>query len=65
MKKDKWLTVDELSAYIKISRTKIYSMAQKGEIPASKIGNQWRFDINKIDEWMGAHSNISSTGETV
>jgi excisionase family DNA binding protein len=49
---DKWLTMEELAAYLKMSRTKLYAMTQKGEIPASKIGNQWRFDRDEIDEWM-------------
>ena len=49
---DKWLKIEELAAYLKMSRTKLYQMAQKGEIPASKIGNQWRFDRYEIDDWM-------------
>ncbi|AMV72385.1 DNA-binding protein [Desulfuromonas sp. DDH964] len=53
---DKWLTIDELASYIKMSRTKLYGMAQRGEIPASKIGTQWRFDREEIDQWMKAHA---------
>lgn len=53
---DKWLTIDELAAYIKMSRTKLYGMAQRGEVPASKIGNQWRFDREEIDQWMKSHA---------
>jgi excisionase family DNA binding protein len=56
---DKWLTVEELASYLKMSRTKLYTMTQKGEIPASKIGNQWRFDRVKIDDWMDEHSTSS------
>ena len=41
---DKWLTIEELSGYLKMSRSKLYQMAQKGELPGSKIGTQWRFD---------------------
>ncbi len=52
MDQDKWQTIDKLAEYLKMGRTKLYSMAQKMEIPASKIGNQWRFDLNEIDEWM-------------
>jgi excisionase family DNA binding protein len=52
MVQDKWLTIDELSEYLKMGRTKLYRMAQDGEIPASKVGNQWRFDREEIDEWM-------------
>jgi excisionase family DNA binding protein len=50
--KDKWLTIDELSAYLKIGRTKLYTLAQKGKIPGSKIGSQWRFDREEIDTWI-------------
>jgi len=53
---DNWLTIEELAGYIKMSRTKLYGMAQRGEIPASKIGNQWRFDREEIDQWMKAHA---------
>lgn len=49
---DKWLTIEELSGYLKISRSKLYQMAQKGELPGSKIGTQWRFDRDRIDKWM-------------
>lgn len=52
MDQDKWLTIDELADYLKMGRTKLYQMAQKADIPASKIGNQWRFDREEIDEWM-------------
>ena len=47
-----WFTVDELAAYLKMSRTKLYQMAQKGEIPAAKLGTQWRFRREEIDRWM-------------
>lgn len=49
---DKWLTMEELAAYVKMSRTKLYAMTQRGEIPASKIVNQWRFDRDEVDQWM-------------
>ncbi len=49
---DKWLTVNELAAYLKMGRTRLYTMAQKGNIPGNKIGKQWRFDREEIDEWI-------------
>ena len=48
----KWLTIDELAEYLKMGRTKLYRMAQESLIPASKIGNQWRFDREEIDDRM-------------
>jgi PTS system nitrogen regulatory IIA component len=53
---DRWLTIDELASYIKMSRTKLYGMAQSGEVPASKIGSQWRFDRVEFNRWMKAHA---------
>ena len=52
MNQDKWLTIEELANHMKMGRTKLYRMAQEGDIPASKVGNQWRFDREEIDEWM-------------
>jgi len=67
MDQDKWLTIDELADYLKMGRTKLYRMAQEGVIPASKVGSQWRFDREEIDEWMKGQrpaANNASTGET-
>ncbi len=61
MNNDKWLTLDELSEYLKFGRTKLYQMAQDGSIPASKIGNQWRFDREEIDEWVKRQRHLTST----
>jgi|WetSurMetagenome_2_1015567.scaffolds.fasta_scaffold831292_2 excisionase family DNA binding protein len=47
-----WLTIDELSIYLKMGKTKLYRMVQNGEIPASKIHNQWRFNREEVDDWM-------------
>jgi len=52
MDRTKWLTIEELAEYLEMGRTKLYRMAQDGEIPASKVGNQWRFDRDEIDRWM-------------
>jgi len=52
MDRTKWLTIEELAEYLKMGRTKLYCMAKEGDIPASKVGNQWRFDREEIDQWM-------------
>jgi excisionase family DNA binding protein len=49
---DKWLTIKELAGYLKVSRDLLYKWAQAGKIPVSKVGNQWRFDREEIDEWV-------------
>jgi len=49
---ERWMTLEETAEYLQVSRDSIYRMAQKGEIPASKVGNLWRFKKEEIDEWM-------------
>ena len=56
------LTIDELAKYLKISKHTIYKMLEKGEIPAFKIANQWRFKRSDIDEWIEKHRNFDIKG---
>jgi len=54
---DTWLTVKEVAQYLKLSPDLIYKLAQRGMIPASKVGTAWRFKKQKIDQWMEANEN--------
>lgn len=49
---DKWLTLVQIAEYLQMSPSSIYKMAQAGKIPAYKIGRQWRFKKEFIDEWI-------------
>jgi len=49
---DKWLTIDQIANYLQVSKEKIYKHCQRGKMPASKFGGQWRFDKNEIDQWL-------------
>ncbi len=46
------MSVQELTQYIGIGRSKIYSLIRKKKIPASKIGRQYRFSKELIDSWL-------------
>lgn len=52
------MTAQDLSAYLKITTTTIYKLAQQGELPAFKVGSEWRFKKELIDRWLekGAQS---------
>ena len=49
---EKWLTIDQIADYLQVSKEKIYKHCQRGKMPASKFGGQWRFDLKEIDTWM-------------
>ena len=47
-----WMTVKDVAEYLKLSPDLIYRLAQQGRIPVSKVGNRWRFNKEKVDQWM-------------
>lgn len=51
-KQDNVLTIEELAVYLKISKSSLYKLAQKGEVPGQKVGKHWRFRRDIIDQWL-------------
>ena len=56
-----WMTVRQVAEYLQMSRDKIYDMAQKGEVPAAKIRQQWRFRRDLLDAWLAEKINAAGT----
>ena len=52
-----FLTIGEVSEYLKLPEETIYKYARSGRIPAAKVGRHWRFDQDQIDHWVQDHSN--------
>lgn len=46
------LTLDELSDYLKVSKSTLYKLAQAGKVPGTKVGKHWRFRKATIDKWL-------------
>ena len=51
------LTIDELSNYLKISKSSLYKLVQAGRIPGQKVGRHWRFNKDAIDRWLSERGN--------
>ena len=49
---DNIMTLEEVAKYLKMKPQTIYLWAQKGNIPAVKLGKEWRFRRDVIDEWL-------------
>jgi excisionase family DNA binding protein len=52
---DEIMTLEEVAKYLKMQPQTIYTWAQTGKIPAAKIGKEWRFRKDIIDEWFKQH----------
>ncbi len=46
------MTTKELSKYLQLDRMTIYKLLKSGDIPANRVGHQWRFFKSDIDEWI-------------
>ena len=58
------MTIEELSHYLKISRSTLYKLAQEGRVPCQKVGRHWRFRKEAIDRWLdeGGAAEIKTEG---
>ena len=47
------LTAKEIQSLLDVDRSTVYRMAEDGRLPAIKVGRQWRFPAQKIEDWLG------------
>ena len=46
------MTIDELAAYLQLSKSTLYKLAQEGKVPGQKVGKHWRFHKEAVDNWL-------------
>ena len=49
--KSRVLTVQEVSTYLRVHPSTIYRMLKKNQLPAFRVGSDWRFTVEAIDKW--------------
>lgn len=47
----KFLTLKELSIYLRVHPSTIYRLLRQGELPGFKLGSDWRFSLEAINLW--------------
>ena len=57
------MTIKDVTQYLKLNRMTIYKLAKKGKLPAVKIGSEWRFDKELIDDWLKEKFGVRSPGK--
>ena len=51
---DRWLSVDEIAAYLGVKRYTIYKWIERKQLPAHKVGRLWKFNASEVDAWVRA-----------
>jgi len=49
---DRWLSVEEIAAYLGIKRDTVYKWIDRKNMPGHKVGSLWKFRKNEVDEWI-------------
>jgi excisionase family DNA binding protein len=45
----RFVTVEELAAYLRVGRTKAYQLVASGAVPRLKVGREWRVPIEELE----------------
>ena len=65
MARSDWMTTEETTQYLGIGKSKLYELAQAGEIPRHKVGKSWKFHRDDLDAWVRASRTIADFFTTV
>ncbi len=56
------LTVRELADYLRVHPSTVYRLLRTNQLPGFRIGSDWRFNIEVIDQWCTREGASASRG---
>lgn len=65
MNEDRWLSVDEIGAYLGVKRDTVYKWISDRAMPAHKIGRLWKFKREEVDAWVKAGGAAEHSKEKI
>ena len=52
------LTLEQVAEYLNVDKFTVYRLLNDKELPAFKVGNQWRFKRRMLENWLLKNSNV-------
>ena len=52
------LTLGQVAEYLNVDKFTVYRLLNDKELPAFKVGNQWRFKRKMLENWLMKNSNL-------
>ena len=49
-----FFNVDELASYLSVEKSLIFEWADSGKLPGTRRGSNWKFEKEKVDEWVAS-----------
>ena len=53
------LTLEQVAKYLNVDKFTVYRLLSDKELPAFKVGNQWRFKRRLIENWLAKNSSAN------
>ena len=53
------LTLEQVAEYFNVDKFTVYRLLSDKDLPAFKVGNQWRFKRKMIENWLAKNSNAN------
>jgi len=53
------LTLEQVAEYLNVDKFTVYRLLADKDLPAFKVGNQWRFKRRMIENWLVKNSNAN------
>jgi len=60
---DRWLSVEDIAAYLSIKRDTVYRWVSERNMPGHKIGRLWKFRRDEVDEWLKSGGTRRTKGK--
>jgi len=59
---DRWMSVDEIAAYLGVSKDTVYTWANERRMPGHRVGRLWKFKRDEVDAWVRAGGDAAVAG---
>jgi excisionase family DNA binding protein len=54
------LSAADIAAWLKLNVETVYDLIAQHQLPAFKIGGQWRFEEAEVRDWLQRHNGAQS-----
>jgi excisionase family DNA binding protein len=58
------LTTEEVVSYLRVNSRTVYRLIQSGDLPAVRVGRQWRVRRSDLYEWLERGRPVPPTSKT-